>query len=101
MKNECRARESAERTAPKYSSPSIRNAARVAVSILQQLRPGARIGLPRAVSRSEGAGATASAAVGMATAMLAWVLAWCLRDASAAQCRTNAVVPVVGWLLLP
>src|SRR6266496_5040023 len=44
MKIECRAFASAERTAPKNSSPSTRNPIRAARSMRQQLRPGARVG---------------------------------------------------------
>jgi len=80
MKKECRARASAARTAPKNSSPSTRKAARVAVSMRQQLRPGARIDPARSVSRSCGNVANAVSSGAMAIAMLASARLQCLSE---------------------
>jgi hypothetical protein len=71
MKNEWRARASAARTAPKNSSPSTRNDARVAFSTRQQLRPGARMGPARPVSGSFSELAKAASRGAMAIPMLA------------------------------
>jgi hypothetical protein len=53
MKMERRARASAARTAPKYASPSTRNATRAARSMRQQFRPGTSNGAAVRAARGD------------------------------------------------